>query len=98
MSRTRALWTAGAVALLFSMLVGAVILRPVLEADADAAGNQPGISTSLEDDVSQDGNWEEEWAGEDDDYWEDEDDSGDEGDAYNESEDHDGDEGEDHGD
>ncbi len=42
MSRISALWTAGAVAVLFALLIGAVMLRPVLSVDAgDPASNNP---------------------------------------------------------
>ncbi len=51
MSRISALWTAGAVALLFALIVGAVLLRPILSVDAGVsnANSQSTISTPGQD-------------------------------------------------
>jgi len=46
MSRMSALWTAGAVALLFALIVGAVLLRPVLSVNADGPGSNSQITIS----------------------------------------------------
>lgn len=73
MSRTSSLWAAGAVALLFALIIGAVILRPVLSVNAD--GNEENANPGL---VTTDGNpsgWDDDdddWESEGDDSWEDE--------------------------
>jgi hypothetical protein len=95
MSRTGALWTAGVVTLILVMLIGAVMLRPVLEAGAD---NQPGIATSSQDGSAPAESWEDDWEEEDDGYWKDEDESDHEDGDSDEREDHEEDEGEDHDD
>jgi hypothetical protein len=46
MSRISALWTAGAVALLFALIVGAVLLRPVLSVNAGVSGANSQSTTS----------------------------------------------------
>lgn len=51
MSRIAALWSASAIAVLFALLVGAVLLRPVLSVDAgdQAPTGQTTLTTSDED-------------------------------------------------
>lgn len=51
MSRMASLWTAGAVALLFALVVGAVLLRPVLSVNADTpdANRQVNVTTAPRD-------------------------------------------------
>ncbi len=81
MSRTSALWTAAAVALLFALMAGAVILRPVLSANAGGTSSQSGISTGAQEQpLSFTENLE--WSGDDEEAWEDEDDRDDEGGEY----------------
>jgi hypothetical protein len=53
MSRSSSLWAAGAVALLFALIVGAVLLKPMLTVNADtpAASGRPAVVGSSDDDT-----------------------------------------------
>ncbi|MEZ4522142.1 MAG: hypothetical protein R3A46_10950 [Thermomicrobiales bacterium] len=82
MSRITAIWTAGAVALLFALVLGAVLLRPVLGVNADA---QNGSSQTEITTLSQDGTT----PSSDSPQWRDDDDDDDHGWDDDDHEDHD---------